>query len=118
VQLINNWDRLPLIWNHEGNAGNFIFPKSVIPSIKESRSVIGIDQTISSIEKDLDTFNEYMGNLEHFLQEIIQDIPVYPTLTKIASFIHTNIGFEISSEGQRQLRYGILKGIRVLTNCN
>lgn len=22
---INNWDRFPLIWDHEGNLGNFLF---------------------------------------------------------------------------------------------
>lgn len=63
--LINNWDRLPLIWDNEGNLGNFFITKD------PNRILVGIDQSVSSIAKTSPQFKTYIEKVNKVMNELV-----------------------------------------------
>ena len=95
--LLNNWDRIPFIWNNEGNGGNMLFalleevyaigsalePKQAVPLsfINSSSSttsllpapkpcrLISIDHAITAVSESVSGYMEYMTSVRDFTRD-------------------------------------------------
>jgi len=116
--LLNNWDRIPLIWDNEGNSGNFLFVKNDL-----QRPLVGIDQSCIAIVNwgpSKKGFDEYMTKVRALLQELEQyqtsnTTDIGPILRRVISYINTSIGSTLVEN--RELVYivsGIVDGILAL----
>jgi len=121
--LINNWDRFPFIWQHEGNAGNFLFLANDL-----SRPVVGIDQCVTSIEPmgdSLTSNKQYINKVKSLLQELELFAPSISTssvndtnekncqilCSRILPFINANTTLNLKSIHLSFIVFGMIKGI-------
>jgi hypothetical protein len=107
--LINNWDRVPLIWNNDGNLGN------VLVSDKLQHPITGIDQSISSIHpiNFKSKYDDYINNVRALIKELNSSDKPGPIVNKVQIFLKSNIGYDIGEEGSLQVRNGLIEGIKV-----
>lgn len=107
--LINNWDRLPLVWNNEGNLGNILVSNNL------DHPITGIDNSISSIHpiNFKPKYDEYIGNVRALIRELTTSDKPGPYIQKVRNFLITNLGYDIGEEGCQQIRNGLLAGIQV-----
>jgi len=108
---INNWDRLPIIWDSkEGNVDNIFF------SNNPSTPVLGIDQCITSIT-DKENSDKYLSRVEDLMTQLATFDPKkeenFPLVTKTRDFlkIAPGITFDIGPEGTHMIWCGIMKGV-------
>jgi len=108
---INNWDRLPIIWDSkEGNVDNIFFSNNT------STPIIGIDQSITSII-DKENSDKYLSRVEDLMSQLLKFDPKneenFPLVTKTREFlkIAPGISFDIGPEGTHMVRYGIMQGV-------
>eukprot|EP01114_Cavostelium_apophysatum_P016024 TRINITY_DN4491_c0_g2_i2.p1 TRINITY_DN4491_c0_g2~~TRINITY_DN4491_c0_g2_i2.p1 ORF type:complete len:391 (-),score=72.80 TRINITY_DN4491_c0_g2_i2:21-1193(-) len=108
--LVNNWDRFPLIWEHEGNLGNIFFTGD------ESRPVVGIDQTTSCIDPAVNPqgVEEYLQKVRDLLQSLLQfkEHPANPYIMKVADCFTRESGITLEAENMYCFWEGMLIGIR------
>jgi len=108
--LINNWDRLPIIWDSkDGNIDNILFQDS------EQTPIIGIDQSITSIITPEDR-KIYLDKVRTLLTELcsfdFSHLQKFPFATKIQQFIlaHQDLKFDIGRFGLRAAWIGMMRG--------
>eukprot|EP00026_Physarum_polycephalum_P009045 Phypoly_transcript_09156.p1 GENE.Phypoly_transcript_09156~~Phypoly_transcript_09156.p1 ORF type:complete len:389 (+),score=89.44 Phypoly_transcript_09156:158-1324(+) len=66
--VINNWDRIPLIWDNKGNPENILFTTS---HKRKELFPFAIDNTITSIDPSLEeNFSEYMDKVRYVINEV------------------------------------------------
>eukprot|EP01111_Echinosteliopsis_oligospora_P004315 TRINITY_DN1690_c0_g1_i1.p1 TRINITY_DN1690_c0_g1~~TRINITY_DN1690_c0_g1_i1.p1 ORF type:complete len:434 (-),score=123.56 TRINITY_DN1690_c0_g1_i1:16-1224(-) len=66
--VINNWDRLPLIWDNKGNPDNILFTSS---RRRKEIHAFAIDNSITSIDPSLsENFSEYMDKVRYVINEV------------------------------------------------
>jgi len=109
--IINNWDRLPLIWDHAGNLENMLFTTN--PEIP----VIGIDQSVQSIHQKLhpENFNKYTNKIIKLLQEITSySVDEGTAIGNIRNSIKTQTLYDIGEEGCKLLCKGLLSQIPII----
>jgi len=115
--LINNWDRFPFIWQHEGNIGNLLFLTTNTDS-----PVVGIDQCVTSIIPFLGAeilYKEYMTKVRTLITELLSfDIhsatlpTVCPTLcTRLLPFINDNTMLKMDNSHLQFIVKGMIEGI-------
>jgi hypothetical protein len=107
---INNWDRLPIIWDSpEGNIDNIMFLDS------DQVPIIGIDQSVTSITNP-DDIELYLKKVRQLLTEIVtfdfSHLKDFPFATKIQQFIlaHQDLQFDIGRFGLRAAWIGMMQG--------
>jgi len=68
--VINNWDRIPLIWDNTGNPDNILFTKYKTRHVHP----VAIDSTVTSIDPAMfdDSFLEYLDKVRYIVNEICQ----------------------------------------------
>jgi len=107
--LINNWDRIPAIWDNEGNFGNFL--------ISKTQGLISIDSTISSIanlqssqcEVYLEKVRKLLFEVENFEKLKPQELKY---ISKIRDFFKMNVNFDVGDEGMKLIRQGMADTIK------
>eukprot|EP01124_Arcella_intermedia_P036637 TRINITY_DN9634_c0_g1_i1.p1 TRINITY_DN9634_c0_g1~~TRINITY_DN9634_c0_g1_i1.p1 ORF type:complete len:559 (-),score=118.49 TRINITY_DN9634_c0_g1_i1:96-1772(-) len=113
--LINNWDRLPVIWDsNQANVDNIYF------STDPERPVIAIDQTVTSI-KNPELYDKYMGRVQNLVNEIANFNGSKPELTPTINNIrqiflkHDDVKFDIGLKGLRNVWIGMMSGLVDIT---
>jgi len=107
---INNWDRLPIIWDSpEGNIDNILFLDS------EKTPIIGIDQSVTSIikpEEQIPYFHKVRQLLTELCNFDFSQLKDFPFATKIQQFIlaHQDLKFDIGRFGLRAAWIGMMQG--------
>lgn len=117
--LINNWDRIPLIWEHDGNLGNLLIAED------DNKPVIAIDQCLSSINPELfpDKNLEYTQKVRLLLSQLTQyNVPQQssPTnnsevnyLGRAQTFFKRELNVDIGDQGQLSMLLGLVEGFLV-----
>ena len=107
--LINNWDRLPYIWNNEGNLGNLMVTNDI------NRPIVGIDQSMSSIHpvNFKGKFDEYLKKIRDALDEIKNKQFDGPIITTVRNFLKSSVMYDIGPEGLQYVFLGLASGIKV-----
>jgi len=91
---INNWDRIPIIWENKGNPGNILFVPANI-----QRPVVGIDQYINAILKnqgspDADNYVVYLERGGYLLKFLIEsksnESLILPNCCTIVDYFNEN----------------------------
>eukprot|EP01100_Stratorugosa_tubuloviscum_P015018 TRINITY_DN839_c1_g2_i1.p1 TRINITY_DN839_c1_g2~~TRINITY_DN839_c1_g2_i1.p1 ORF type:complete len:358 (-),score=140.88 TRINITY_DN839_c1_g2_i1:20-1093(-) len=117
--LINNWDRLPLIWDNDGNFGNIMFQQ-----IDNKQLIVGIDQCItvinpdSNIEAQRKGFARYFNRVQSFLTEIVhqKNLQVNNQVRKLIELLQMITGQpENLEQSCLHLQRGIIEGINRIT---
>jgi hypothetical protein len=82
--LINNSDRVPLIWDNPGNAKNIMTTK---------RAVVGIDQPTVTLAENSPECQKYMKRLEELLCKVAEDISQgsSSSMQPVATFVGSSI---------------------------
>lgn len=82
--LCNNWDRLPVIWDNEGNLRNIRVEHMGV----DEPNVVALDNTITCIIPD--NFNAYEDKLRDCLTALTTDVTCeykgYKTVREVLSF--------------------------------
>jgi len=108
--LINNWDRLPCIWENNGNPKNVIFNTNGRP--------FAIDSTITSIDPKMfaANFKNYKDKVELLLSSITSE----PTkeansIHKLRTFLVKFIGLDIGEEGSIVIQQGLISSLQSIS---
>lgn len=96
--LLNNFDRLPLAWNNEGNLGNVMLSST-------SNMVVGIDQSAQPITNDMGLSN-YTARVGRACLEARDGMG--ESFQAVKQAIFNNTAIELSSEDVNHLRQGCL----------
>ena len=119
--LINNFDRLPLIWNNDGNCGNLLFDSH--------GHVYGIDQRATAIVSNM--LEQYLERIHHMIarcrvwsrasdDELAREQESHPALIRVSHFFRVYGGFVLSAAQMRALSAGVVRGceelVRVATD--
>lgn len=107
--LLNNLDRMPLIWDNEGNLENLLFSK-------ETESVYAIDQAIYPVSKKLEkNYNEYLRKVTN----LVDDLTTLnwkscsgSALDKVKNSVQLWTNYDFSDHHLHALRQGILETIQ------
>jgi hypothetical protein len=105
---VNNWDRLPIIWDNEGNLGNLFYQK------KEdgAEAIFGIDQSITCISPSFLGFEKYKNKITAFLTELTEKSQQESTgLKKFRELFSMFSGFDFKEEGSIEIQKGICEGL-------
>lgn len=108
--LVNNFDRSPMIWSHEGNANNILIKVDPDGTV----IVSAIDQGVSTI---VDTAGEtanvdaYVAKVKAAIAEAAEQKGVGPYITKIRDFIKQWVGpgHDIGMAGCQHVQGGIME---------
>jgi len=106
--LINNWDRLPLIWDNVGNTENILFT--------DSNLVYGIDQSVQSINPKLheENFKKYIAKVSTLLNHALALNTGDETgVNKVRNCIKQTTDYDIGVSGCKYLYIGLLKQIEI-----
>jgi len=109
--LINNWDRLPLIWDHDGNLENLLFTSN------PDKPVIGIDQSVQSIQQKLhpENYTKYKNRVIKLLKEITTlSVGEGTAVGNIRTCLKTHTLYDIGEEGCKMLCKGLLMQIPII----
>lgn len=109
--LTNNGDRMPLIWQNDGNLGNvFITGKAVSIDAK----VFPIDQ-----EKQLELRSSYLRKVEDLVEALLQDSSKeLPQFKNVRMNIQVVTGHDIGEEGSIALQEGFLNVVKKTANVD
>ncbi|KAL6044767.1 Antitoxin protein of toxin-antitoxin system [Balamuthia mandrillaris] len=124
--LCNNWDRLPAVWDNDGNAKNIILSKLTAKKQngsdeaatdsedeeEEGWRVVAIDQGLSCINPETfrSGYDKYMNRVKEFALEVVQEKPS-EGLTKIRELLRLCTAYDITEAGMAELRQGIIDGM-------
>ncbi|XP_065182761.1 uncharacterized protein LOC135813598 isoform X2 [Sycon ciliatum] len=106
--LMNNWDRLPVLWENEGNPNNIIFSPHGV--------AWGIDQALTSINPH--TFAtgvaKYIGKLRSFLKSVIEAEDPTQSLGVVLDQIKMFTGYTVADQRTActYIRHGLLSGLQ------
>eukprot|EP01112_Ceratiomyxa_fruticulosa_P000535 TRINITY_DN10489_c0_g1_i1.p1 TRINITY_DN10489_c0_g1~~TRINITY_DN10489_c0_g1_i1.p1 ORF type:complete len:426 (+),score=75.72 TRINITY_DN10489_c0_g1_i1:76-1278(+) len=129
--LINNWDRLPLLWNNDGNDGNIMFV--VDKNSKDlDYNVVAIDSSLTSIDPSLkENFSEYIDKIKTIFNELCEyfgepkffdgvrtefkKILGTPSIFNVKSFFTNNMGYDMTDFAIQQFIYGFMVGVTLFS---
>jgi len=107
--LLNNWDRLPILWASEGNLGNLFY------SNNPDQRIVAIDNTITSIPVDSDPFKEYMGKVTQLLDDIAtwnESVEGTNSLVeKLRTYLRNSMNVDIGKKGTYAVWQGMISGV-------
>jgi hypothetical protein len=105
--LVNNFDRLPLCWNNDGNPDNIL----VRPAGAAAR-VVAIDHTLTCI-KNADGRRRYVQQVQDALRELVSGASG-PCTSRVRASLVNCTGYEIDAEGVGMLVAGMRDACRAL----
>jgi predicted amidohydrolase len=103
--LLNNWDRLPLIWDNDGNGANIVFTTS-----GNQVKIFAIDQAITSILNEVEGYEKYMQRVRDLIEDLtspdwnVENSP----LNKVVEYFKVCTGYTILPSGLDSIREGLL----------
>jgi len=120
--LINDWDRIPLIWGNEGNTGNIMFV-----SDKKRNLPVAIDNSLTCIDPSLtENYLEYLDKVKTIFNQIADFFshkPIFfgvrtqfdiilgsPSILNVRSFFQKNLSYDMNENGLEQFLIGFLCG--------
>ena len=107
--LVNNFDRTPLVWSHEGNANNVILRRGA----DGVTAFVAIDQAPTAIVVqggDDELAAAYVGRVREALGEAVAGQASGPYVTKVREFIQRWTGVDIGEPGCAALQKGMVAG--------
>eukprot|EP01112_Ceratiomyxa_fruticulosa_P021773 TRINITY_DN778_c0_g1_i1.p1 TRINITY_DN778_c0_g1~~TRINITY_DN778_c0_g1_i1.p1 ORF type:complete len:406 (-),score=98.05 TRINITY_DN778_c0_g1_i1:57-1274(-) len=121
--LINNWDRIPLMWSNEGNAGNIMF----ISDKKRNVHPIAIDNSLTCIDPTLtENYLEYLDKVKTIFNEIADFFshkPIFlgvrtkfeiilgtPSIFNVRTFFQKTMDYDMNENSLEQFLLGFLTG--------
>eukprot|EP00051_Salpingoeca_urceolata_P016943 m.228034 g.228034 ORF g.228034 m.228034 type:complete len:575 (+) comp18824_c0_seq2:214-1938(+) len=114
--LVHNYDRLPCLWDNEGNAGNLMFNKSGDP--------VAIDSLVSCFDPEVGkvAFKAYLGRVRELLETIADDPgSEHPRVMRIRNMLLKGRGteadesycppmlYDIGEDGVVEIQAGLLE---------
>ena len=127
--LVNNSDRIPLVWHNQGNANNLLFQLnpaeltlSQLQDLNfplEVQRIVAIDSRCYCIPQGDNitkrNYESYMQRVEQFLVEIIGNLrgkeKEITGLAPFLRFFRDNGGLEVTFDQQMQLLKGLISGL-------
>mmetsp|Transcript_53549 Transcript_53549/g.128976 ORF Transcript_53549/g.128976 Transcript_53549/m.128976 type:complete len:232 (-) Transcript_53549:430-1125(-) len=100
--LLNNVDRVPAIWQNEGNLSNVMIV---------SGSVVGIDQQVNPITNPAGS-QKFIDTLSGFCQDVFQGRTSAAAVARVHAALELNCGFSLSEEAAGWLLAGVASGFR------
>jgi len=104
----NNWDRLPIIWDHEGNPGNLFVQYN-----GNDGRIVGIDQGLTCINQTVSKvgYDRYVDKIQKLIQAILNK-PTSETegVKKVRELIALFTGYDFGVQGSFWIQMGILEG--------
>eukprot|EP01119_Soliformovum_irregulare_P015304 TRINITY_DN4298_c0_g1_i1.p1 TRINITY_DN4298_c0_g1~~TRINITY_DN4298_c0_g1_i1.p1 ORF type:complete len:382 (-),score=85.13 TRINITY_DN4298_c0_g1_i1:71-1216(-) len=100
---INNWDRLPCVWDNEGN------PKNILFNVSDA-SMDAIDTSVTSISPDqfLENFQNYFHRVQSLMSSVYSHAENIPSeILKLGDFIHQYTQCQLDSSDFEHLREGL-----------
>jgi hypothetical protein len=118
--LINNSDRLPFVWQNNGNAANVLL---ALDERSSSGRVVVIDSLVSCINPKihLSGFHAYLEKIKHATKHLSESIDQeYPSIAQARDMIRhetslsqaSGVGYDIGVEGSKIIQSGILSFMR------
>lgn len=96
--LINNYDRLPLVWMNEGNLANLLFVE---------QGVVAIDNKVNSIEHE-EGLETYFKLVQQTVQQVRTQTPA-PCVLEFQKFVRDS-HYELDEKGLAVLQQALLDG--------
>jgi len=105
--LTNNWDRLPVVWDNEGNLGNLFIQMG-----KDDGKVVGIDQGITCIHLTVNKagYEKYVARVIALIETIVnKPTEESPQLKRVRDLIQLFTGFDITEKGSVEIQKGVMQ---------
>ena len=109
--IINNWDRLPIIWDNDGNAGNLLFQFTKTNSNIDPKRVkiLAIDQAITPITNEKQ-YKMYQNKIIKLVEDLISPKHTEGSpSSKYRSFIEMIHQVDIGEEGLDNFKIAMIK---------
>jgi len=111
----NNWDRLPIIWDNEGNFRNLYLEEEEGPDNTTRWNVVGIDQGLSAVKKEVhpEGHEKYMNRVEALMDQIVEKPNEEAAeLLRFRECLYTSLALELTSQDSLEIQAGILESAR------
>jgi len=108
--LINNFDRLPLVWENDGNLANVFFRNDG----DQHYQIVGIDQAVTTIDPAVSQkgVENYLKKVEEFIDPLIDSPTMLHTrLLKVQDSLLTWSGFDFNHDQILALQFFILEAV-------
>lgn len=105
--LVNNYDRTPAVWDHEGNANNILVDSSADGNL----TVYGIDQSTTKIVDEVHESTripEYLRKVQAAFEEAVAGNIDGKYTTKVADFLKKYLKCDITEEQRAAYHKGLL----------
>jgi len=108
--VINNWDRIPLIWDNTGNPDNILFTKYKTRHVHP----VAIDSTVTSIDPAMfdESFLEYLDKVRYIINEICQGAGVNEVFEGVRD------SFEITASEKKPSLENFRDFFKATTDCD
>jgi len=110
----NNWDRLPIMWNNEGNFRNIMLHHN--PDTEDDWEVVGIDNGFFPINKEVAaiSYANYMKRVEEYMTAIAQHPDQEAEDTKkMRECLYLSTQWQIGEEASIEIQHGIVEQARM-----
>jgi len=109
--LVNNSDRFPLIWGHQGNFSNIM--------ISENGHIYSIDSKITPIDEKSPMHNQYLKKVKDVVAAVRGGVE-YETMQfrTVRECITNHLGFDIGKEGSVEAQKGFLETVSLAANSD
>jgi len=105
--LVNNFDRTPAIWDHEGNANN------VLVDVDRDGAVVvmGIDQSTTKIVEDFDStrVEDYAAKVQAAFGEAVNSDTSGKYTAKVRAFLKKYVGTDVDGAGWAAYHKGLIE---------
>mmetsp|Transcript_69081 Transcript_69081/g.131784 ORF Transcript_69081/g.131784 Transcript_69081/m.131784 type:complete len:594 (-) Transcript_69081:170-1951(-) len=115
--IINNFDRLPCVWDNQGNAGNLMFAKGTYEPLSIDNMVCCIPpQNEKAIAKYLDRVREVVADCKRHLEHGVEQLE----FSRIRCFLKdgnvqgqgwTGLGIDIGIDGTLEIQKGFMNAV-------
>jgi hypothetical protein len=105
--LVNNYDRTPAVWDHEGNANNVLVNQGPDGTI----TVHGIDQSTSKIVDefhDSSRIDEYLEKVQGAFEEAVAGNVEGKATTRVRDFLKKYMDVDVGAEGCAAYHKGLI----------
>jgi len=112
--IINNGDRLPLIWQNQGNSGNLMLDKITgqVISLDTSCNVINNDLYPEKVEEYYTKIREFVENLKEHKDQVIEPFQY------IGQTIFSFSGYNVGEDGAKLIQEGFINAFKHMKSLN
>jgi len=110
---INNWDRLPVVWQNDGNLGNIFI------QVQDSKCrIVGLDQAVTCIHTTVNNigYKNYLDRVKTFFEAVVTSPDKESVqVKKVRELLQTFTGFDITEKGTIEIQMGIIETVLKLS---